>query len=117
MSRAWISAAVFCACLWPVAAQALEREPGGLAGSIWLIAAIVVVVGYSLSKVQPWAGFIVYPYVLYAAYRLAMELTDQVPHPPFDQDGVANHYAQAVGAVALQFLVPIIGYMQGRKAQ
>ena len=117
MRRSWISVAVFCACLWPVAAQALEREPSGLAGSIWLIAAIVMVVGYSLSKVQPWAGFVVYPYVLYNAYVLAMVLTDQVPHPPFDQDGVTNYYAQAVAAVALQLLVPIIGYMQGRKAQ
>ena len=116
MSRAWISVVVLCACLWPAAARALEREPSGFAGPIWVVAVIVVVVGYSLSKVQPWAGFIVYPFVLYTAYGLAMELTDQVPHPPFDQEGVANYYAQAIGAVALQLLVPIIGYMQGRKA-
>jgi hypothetical protein len=116
MSRTWISVVALCACLWPAAAQALESEPGGFAGSIWLIAVIVVVVGYSLSKVQPWAGFIVYPYVLYTAYALVMELTDQAPHPPFDQDGVTNYYAQAIGVVALQLLVPIIGYVQGRKA-
>ena len=116
MSRSWILVVMLCACLWPTAAQALEREPGGFATSIWFATAIVVVIGYSLSKVQPWAGFIVYPYVLFTAYRLAMELTGQVPHPPFDQDGVANYYAQAVGAIALQLLVPIVGYVQGRKA-
>jgi hypothetical protein len=116
MSRAWNSAVVLCACLWPAAAQALEQESGGFAGPVWIVTAVVVVVAYFLSKVQPWAGFIVYPYVLYTAYQLTMELTDQLPHPPFDQNGVANYYAQAVGAVALQLLVPIVGYMQGRKA-
>jgi hypothetical protein len=116
VSRTWISVFLLCGCLWPATAQALEQDAGGFAGPVWLVAVIVVVVGYSLSKVQPWAGFVVYPYVLYSAYRLTMELTDQVPHPPFDQEGVASYYAQAVGAIALQLLVPIIGYMQGRKA-
>jgi hypothetical protein len=115
MSRTWISAAVLCACLWPAAAQALGQEPGGFAGTIWVVTIIVVVIGYSLSKVQPWAGFIVYPFVLYTAYVLAMELTD--PHVRFDQEEVMAHYAQAIGASALQFLVPIIGYVKGRKAQ
>src|SRR5688500_12951123 len=115
MSRTWISVVVLCACLWPAAAQALEQDAGGFAGPVWLVAVIVVVVGYSLSKVQPWAGFIVYPFVLYTAYRLAMELTD--PRVRFDREEVMIHYAQAIGATALQFLVPIIGYVKGRKAQ
>jgi hypothetical protein len=115
MSRTWISVAVLCACLWPAAAHALGQEPGGFAGTIWVVTVIVVVVGYSLSKVQPWAGFIVYPFVLYTAYKLAMELTNR--HVRFDQEEVMIHYAQAIGATALQFLVPIVGYVKGRKAQ
>ena len=115
MNRAWTTVAVLCACLSPAAAQALGREPGGFAGTIWVATAIVVVVAYTLSKVQPWAGFIVYPFVLYTAYVLATELID--PHVRFDQEEVMTHYAQAIGATVLQFLVPIIGYVKGRKAQ
>ena len=115
MSRSWISVAVLCAGLWPTAAQALGQEPGGFAGAIWVATIIVVVVGYSPSKVQPWAAFIVYPFALYTAYGLVMELTD--PHVRFDQEEVMIHYAQAIGATALQFLVPFIGYMKARKAQ
>ena len=107
---------MLCACLWPAAAQAVEGEPSGFATSIWIATAIVVVIAYTLSKVQPWAGFVVYPYVLYTAYRLTMELTGQVPHLPFDHEAATNYYAQAVGSVALQILVPIVGYVQGRKA-
>ncbi|HKP24684.1 MAG TPA: hypothetical protein VJV39_12525 [Dongiaceae bacterium] len=117
MRRAGISIVALVAALWPVAANAADQEAGGFAAGVWIIAAIVMVVGYSLSKVQPWAGFIVYPYVLYTTYSLAMELTGQVPHPPFDQEGVSTYYMQAVAAVALQLLVPIVGYLQGRKAQ
>ena len=80
MTRAWISSVVLCACLWPAAAQALESEQSGFATSIWFATAIVVVISYSLSKVQPWAGFVVYPWVLFSAYRLTMELTGQAPH-------------------------------------
>ena len=117
MSRAWILSVVLCACLWPAAAQALENDQGGFATSMWVATAIVVVISWTLSRVQPWAGFVVYPYVLFVAYQLTMQLTGQVPHLPFDHEAAANYYSQAVGSTALQLLVPIVGYVQGRKAQ